>query len=130
MVATRRNRWLVVQGTVALCGNVLGNLLLVPRFGVTASAWLTVATEVGVCAGSVIGMRRSIDMGPVRHVSLAPLAAGAAMVVVGGATVSWPIPSMAASGAAFLVVLGALRGWPEEVPLPVPLLRRFAVGSR
>jgi len=128
MVATRRNRWLVVQGSVALVGNVCGNLLLVPHFGVTASAWLTVATEAGVCAGSVVAMRPTIDMGPIVRVSLVPLVALGAMVVVGGTTRSWPIPSMAAAGAVFVIVLGVLGGWPED--LPVPLLRRFAVGNR
>jgi len=128
MVATRRNRWLVVQGAVALCGNVVGNLLLVPRFGVTASAWLTVATEVGVCAGSAVGMRRTIDMGPVWRVTRAPLAAVAAMVVVGAATASWPVPSMVAAAVAFFAVLVALGGWPEDVP--VPLLRRLALWPR
>ena len=54
MVVTKRNRWLIIEGTVALAFNVGANLALVPRFGVTASAWLTVATEIGVCAGSVI----------------------------------------------------------------------------
>ena len=128
MVATRRNRWLVVQGAIALSFNVAGNLLLVPRFGVTASAWLTVATEVGVCAGSVIGIRHWLDLRPTLRVSVAPVAAAAAMAAVGMATVQWPVPSMVAAGAVFIAVLVLLGGWPEELPSPVP--RCFAPGGR
>ena len=44
-------RWLALSATVAAVVNVAGNLLLLPRYGVAAAAWMTVATEfvLGAC---------------------------------------------------------------------------------
>ena len=57
LVAQGAVRPLLIQNGIALVVNVGGNFALVPRFGVTASAWLTVATERLVAAGSVYLVR-------------------------------------------------------------------------
>ena len=120
MVVTRRNRWLVVQGAIALVFNVAGNLIFVPHFGVTASAWLTVLTELLVCAGSIIGMRHSLEFGPMVHTTLVPALALAAMIAVWLGTRQWSVVSLVTSCLAYGIVLSVLGGWPEELPPIVP----------
>jgi O-antigen/teichoic acid export membrane protein len=125
MVVTKRNRWLIVEGTVALAFNVGGNLTLVPRFGVTASAWLTVATEIGVCAGSAVGMRHRMVYAPLLRTSLVPAVAALAMIGTALALRPWPVVAMAVAVATFVIVTVVLGGWPVELPCPIP--RRFAL---
>jgi O-antigen/teichoic acid export membrane protein len=120
MVATRRTRWLVVQGTLALVINAGGNLLLVPHFGVLASAWLTLATEAFVCAASILGLRGRVGFRPLLLVSRAPLVAVAALVAVGLPLAGHVFIGVPLAGAAFLVVLVLLRGWPEELRPTLP----------
>lgn len=127
MVVTKRNRWLIVQGAIALVFNVGGNLALVPRFGVTASAWLTVATEIGVCAGSMVGMRHRMVLAPMLRTTTVPVLAVAAMVGAALALRPWPVPAMALGAGVFFAVTFFLGGWPVELPCPIP--RRFALGS-
>jgi O-antigen/teichoic acid export membrane protein len=51
----QRQVWIALAGLVV---NVVGNLLLVPRYGFVAAGWMTLATEVVVCgAGLVIALR-------------------------------------------------------------------------
>ena len=58
MIARSRQRWLVFQGIFCLALNVSSNVLLVPRFGITASAWITVATEMVVALGMTFALTR------------------------------------------------------------------------
>jgi len=127
MVVTKRNRWLIVQSAVALAFNVGGNVALVPHFGVTASAWLTVATELGVCGGAIIGMRHRMTYAPLLRTSLVPTLAALAMIGAALALRPWPVVAMAAATATFVVVTVVLGGWPVELPCPIP--RRFALWS-
>ncbi len=120
LIASRRTRWLIIQGSLALVFNVAGNLALVPHFGVTASAWLTVATEVGVALGFALGLRGLIEFRWAVRVTVVPVLAMLAMVGVWALTDRWVLPSMVASGVAFLAALIVLGGWPEEIPLPLP----------
>ena len=124
MVVTKRNRWLVTEGAIALAFNVAGNLVLVPRFGVTASAWLTVATELGVCVGSAVGMRRRMVFGPLLRTTIVPASAILAMIGAALALRHWPVVAMAVAVATFVMVTVVLGGWPVELPCPVP--RRLA----
>jgi PST family polysaccharide transporter len=127
MVVTKRNRWLIVQSAIALAFNVGGNVALVPHFGVTASAWLTVATELGVCGGAFIGMRHRMTYAPLLRTSLVPTVAALAMIGTALALRPWPVVAMASATATFVVVTVVLGGWPVELPCPIP--RRFAVWS-
>lgn len=115
LVARAAARPIVLQNSIALVGNVGGNLLLVPRYGVTASAWLTLATELVVAAGSLGALRGRLALAPLIRPTLRPalavVAAGAVGVVLSG-DVLVAVPAAAAVFVALVAVLGA---WPEEL---------------
>ena len=90
--------------------NVGGNLLLVPHFGVTASAWLTVATELGVCAGAIVGMRTRMVFAPILQTTRIPVLAALAMTGTGLALHPWPVVAMVAATLVFVVVTVVLGG--------------------
>jgi O-antigen/teichoic acid export membrane protein len=71
--------WLNASG---LTFNVALNFLLVPRYGIVAAAWVTVASEVLILAGSYPLMRRHFDFFPSPRTLLPALAAAAAMGAV------------------------------------------------
>jgi len=58
MIARSRQRWLVIQGVFCLALNVSLNVLLIPHFGIAASAWITVVTELVVALGMTIALSR------------------------------------------------------------------------
>jgi O-antigen/teichoic acid export membrane protein len=60
----------LIANTLALTINIVGNFILVPRYGVTSSAWLTVACETLVVVSALIVLAP--------HVNLREVAAGAA----------------------------------------------------
>jgi len=49
-------RWCAIGATVAALVNVSANVLLVPRYGVVAAAWITVATEIVVGVFILFGL--------------------------------------------------------------------------
>ena len=100
--------------------NVAGNLALVPHFGVTASAWLTVATEVGVALGFALGLRGLIEFRWAVRVTVVPVLAMLAMVGVWALTDRWVLPSMVASGVAFLAAAHRPRRLAQGDPAPTP----------
>jgi len=120
MIVTRRNRWLIIQGAIALVFNVVGNFVLVPHYGVSASAWLTVATELGVCCGSITAMYRHLDFAPMLKTTVVPAVAAGAMIVAWIATSRWFVPSIVVSGVVYVGTLSVLGGWPEELPRLFP----------
>lgn len=123
LVAAARTRWLVAQNILALAVNVGGNLLLAPRYGVVAAAWLTVVTEVIVCAGSWWLLRDRIPHLALGRVSLLPVAAVAVAVPAGWLFATWPWLALSVSGVGYVLVLSALRGWPVELVRMLPLTR-------
>jgi O-antigen/teichoic acid export membrane protein len=58
MIARSRQRWLVGQGLLCLVFNVSANVFLIPVFGITASAWISLATEILVAVGMSIALAR------------------------------------------------------------------------
>ena len=115
LVAQRRSRWMLVQNAVALVGNVAGNIVLVPRYGVAASAWLTLGTEVFVCVGAALAIRRTVNFVPAARVSTSPLLAVTAMMAVGVALGRWPVAAVAGACIAYASVLSLTGGWPPEM---------------
>jgi O-antigen/teichoic acid export membrane protein len=114
MVVFRRNRAMIVQNGFAIAFNVGGNLILVPSVGVTAAAWMTVATEALVCGGSIISLRGRIRLRGLVSVSVRPtmaiaLASGAAVLLI-----QTPWLAALASAATFVGLLSLLGGWPVE----------------
>src|SRR4029077_19395205 len=98
-----------------LVGNVTGNIVLVPRYGVAASAWLTLGTEVFVCAGAALAIRRTVNFLPAARVSTSPLLAVTAMIAVGVALGRWPVAAVAGACLAYASVLSLTGGWPPEM---------------
>jgi O-antigen/teichoic acid export membrane protein len=48
---------------IALAVNLVGNLILVPLVGFMGAAWMTLATEIVVCAASLSLILRALEMG-------------------------------------------------------------------
>jgi O-antigen/teichoic acid export membrane protein len=115
LVAQRRSRWMLVQNAVALVGNVTGNIVLVPRYGVAASAWLTLGTEIFVCGGAALAIRRTVNFVPAVKVSTSPLLAVTALMVVGVALGRWPVAAVTGACLAYASVLSLTGGWPPEM---------------
>jgi O-antigen/teichoic acid export membrane protein len=80
---------------LALVANLTANLLLVPSYGIVASAWITLATDAGIAAVATMLLRRR------------------------GLRLRWPVlgaPAVAAAGACGAVAL-ALRDLPLLIPI-------------
>jgi O-antigen/teichoic acid export membrane protein len=122
MVATDRIRTLFIQNVFAITLNVGGNIVLLPRYGVMASAWLTAATELLVVLGAVFVMRRQLSFRAATGVTGRPVIAMALAVAAALALSRWEVPAAAAAGLIFAAAVSALRGWPPEFRLRVPPL--------
>ena len=129
LVAQRRSRWMLVQNAVALVGNVAGNIVLVPRYGVAASAWLTLGTEVFVCVGAALAIRRTVNFGPAARISTSPLLAVTAMMAVGVALGRWPLAAIPGACIAYASVLSLTGGWPPEMREKASSIRDLIRGS-
>ena len=122
-IALKMQRPQVISNVLALAFNVGGNIFLAPRFGVVASAWLTLATELFVAVWAVIALRRKLDFGRVASLSAAALSANLVLIVVGLALLTWPAIGIPAALVSYLMALSALRGWPPGLN-PVARIRR------
>jgi O-antigen/teichoic acid export membrane protein len=60
LLADGRERWLLVLSLLGLLFNVGANLVLVPRWGFTAAAGVTAATELLVCLGAVVMFQKAV----------------------------------------------------------------------
>lgn len=107
----RRYIWFAALG---LALNVPLNLLLIPRYGIEAAAWITLLTEVAVVSLSLAMVLRRIELRlSLRRVALAVVAAGGAGLAVWGlrhvgAGAVVLVAAMTALYPALLVALGAL----------------------
>jgi O-antigen/teichoic acid export membrane protein len=122
MVATDHTRSLFLQNALAIALNVGGNVILLPRYGVTASAWLTAATELLVCAGAILVMTRRLSFRRAALLTARPLLAIALAVGVALALGRWELVAALASAISFAAAISALRGWPKEFRIRVPWL--------
>jgi O-antigen/teichoic acid export membrane protein len=112
-------RVMIVFNLVSLVVNVAGNLLLVPRYGVAASAWLTVVSELIVISYAVFLLRRRLHYTIVLSRLWKPIAAAACGGAVGIALGPNHPYAMVAAGIAFTLALFGLGAWPSElVPWP------------
>jgi O-antigen/teichoic acid export membrane protein len=106
----------VVQNTVAITVNVVGNVVLVPHFGVVASAWLTVAAEAIVFLGALYSLRLLVDFDPTVRALLRPVAAVAVATLAVCAVVPFSeAAAIAVYALALLVAFVGLRAWPVEL---------------
>ena len=98
-----------------LAVNVAGNLILVPRYGVAASAWLTAACEAIVVTYAIVALRGHVYLrrfaAPSGRSLLAAMVAGLA----GLCLVGKPLPAALISIAVFVALVISLRSWPPEL---------------
>ena len=125
LVAQGIVRPMVYQNIAVATFNVAGNIVLAPRYGVIASAWLTVATEAMVTLSALFLLRGRLQLGALLAVSPRPALSVAGFAAVGLLLASWPAAALLASAGVFFVLIYLLRGWPAELQLP----RWRAVGS-
>ncbi|HEY6396700.1 MAG TPA: oligosaccharide flippase family protein [Solirubrobacteraceae bacterium] len=118
LVVFERNRALVIQNSVAIVFNVAGNLILIPRVGVVAAAWMTLATEVLVCGSMLVRLRGDLSLGRLVAVSGRPALALALSSAVAVALRGTPLLAVGAASLSFLALLSVLGGWPAEFRLP------------
>jgi O-antigen/teichoic acid export membrane protein len=130
MIAFHKMRALFVQNLAAIILNVTGNLILVPRFGVAAAAWLTLATELLVCGLALIVLRGELSFRQTASVSVRPgaaiaLSAGLGLVLARLVTSGTTLPALAfaISAVVFVLCMTVLRGWPQEFRKPSLRLR-------
>ncbi len=118
VVAIQAQRQMLPIYIATALGIGAGYLFLIPRYGMWAAAWLTVASEVFVTAGSYIVAARSIPMGlHLRSVVVAWVSAGI-MAVVLMALPSVPLLVLILLGAAvYGALLVALKAVPKELIL-------------
>jgi O-antigen/teichoic acid export membrane protein len=115
LVAAGVIRPMVVQNALALTVNIVGNVLLVPRYGVAAAAWMTVLTEVIVCAGSFYTLRTIMPMRTLARGSVRAAAPAVVAAVVGLGLSNWPIIGVPAAVLTFAALVIALKSWPAEL---------------
>lgn len=120
MVAESMARPMMLKNIAALVFNVAGNLLLVPKFGVIASAWVTVGTEALVCAVGIVLLRGRLKPRSAVRVAVLPALAVGVAALAGLALTDLPIVGMATYAACFLGAVVLLRAWPEEFRLARP----------
>ena len=115
LVATRRVMATLYQNIVALVANVVLNILLLPRYGIMASAWLTLATEAMMVGCSFLLLRRALIWQRFRQVSGPPLVACAVLAGCSFLPIANDVVRAAVAGVAFLAVMTTLKAWPFSV---------------
>jgi O-antigen/teichoic acid export membrane protein len=119
LMARRLTRPQLVQNSVAITVNFVGNMLLVPRFGIAAAAWLTVASECIVVAGGLLSLSKAVSFAPILEVSRRPVLAVAIACGAGGLAMLLSTP--AAVGIYVVALVSAttvLKAWPAEFSIP------------
>jgi O-antigen/teichoic acid export membrane protein len=122
MVATKRTRTLFIQNFLALSLNFGGNVWLLPRVGVIASAWLTAATELLVCVGALLVMTRQVDFRGAIRISWRPVVAMGAAAAAGFALPGAQGPALLVASLVYAAIVTLTHGWPDEL---VDLVRRL-----
>ena len=126
LIAARRSVATLVPNLIALAANVGLNVVLLPRFGIMAAAWLTLATEGFIVGCSLLLLRRTMRWGPFFRVSWRPVLAAAAAAGVSFLPVG-DVVRVVGSVVVFVAVLTVLRGWPLDLQLA---LRRVTRSSK
>jgi O-antigen/teichoic acid export membrane protein len=101
-VVVGRQRTFVLIALGGLVFNIVGNVLLLPRYGFIAAAWMTLATELLVICPAAITTLRALELTP--DVRRFPRAAAAATVM---GVIIW-LAHHAGVGIVLLVVLAAI----------------------
>jgi O-antigen/teichoic acid export membrane protein len=117
MVALGMIRTLLVFSAGALAFNVTGNLLLVPVYGIYASAWLTLAGEVLVSLIALLIVRRRLSIRRAGLASARTILASLGLAAVGLGLSAWPMIAFPLALTTFVLLVLALQAWPVELRL-------------
>lgn len=115
LIASRRVMATLYQNIFALVANVGLNIVLMPRYGIMAAAWLTLATEAVIVGCSLFLLRRSVRWSVILRVSRYPLLACAALAGCSFLPIDNDIIRAAVAGVAYLTVMTVCRAWPFDV---------------
>jgi len=99
LIAAGRQRDALRLGLGGLALNVVANLALVPSYGIDAAAAVTVLTEIGLLAGSLVLVARHLDWRPRATVLVRPGAACVVMAAVLVPLLDAPVLLAVAAGA-------------------------------
>jgi O-antigen/teichoic acid export membrane protein len=110
----------LIFNSISLAVNVIGNIILAPRYGVLASAWLTVGCEALIVSYGLVTLRGHVSYRMLVGKIWRPVAAAGIATVPGLLLGAYSPYAIAASLAAFLILMFALRAWPPDL-----LPRRF-----
>jgi O-antigen/teichoic acid export membrane protein len=105
----------LIFNLATLVVNVVGNLLLVPRYGVSASAWLTAACEAIVVSYGIVALRRHVYLRRLIAPSSRSLVAAALAGAVGVALGANPLLAVPVAIAIFVSLVLGLRSWPQDL---------------
>ncbi len=103
LIAVGQQRWITVGFFLATAFNVVANLLLVPRYGLVAAAWTTVASEVVLFVPFAVIVRRSLGTLPFWREAPPPLIGGLAAAAVALGLGQLGSPALVVAGAALSV---------------------------
>jgi len=107
LYAAHRNWFVVASLGVAAVVSVAGNLILIPRFGVTGLAGVAVAANLEVSLMLGWGLRRELADGRLGLLALRTLLASAVMGIVAWYVASWSLVLAIVAG---VVVYAAMHG--------------------
>ncbi len=114
MIAFHKTRGLFLQNGAAIVLNVVGNLILVPKVGVLASAWLTAGCEVLVLLAAAFSLRRAVNLRSCFAQTPRPAAALILAAAVALLLAHWTVWAAVGSTSVFIAMVAVLRAWPED----------------
>jgi len=138
LIAVNQQRYLTRAFIIGVVVNMIGNLILIPRFGYVAAAVTTIFSEFCLLVAFYWSVRRNVGGVPWLSILWRPAVAAAAMLATTWALIGFAINAWIAVAAGALVYLllllavGAMRGGDMNAlwnALPLGPLRRFVVGA-
>jgi len=103
----------IVFNSISLAINVAGNLILAPRYGVIASAWLTVACEGIAVSYGLVTLRRRLSYRALIVQLWRPCAVAGGAGLVGVLLGGRDVVAIVAVVFLFLAAMTVFRAWPD-----------------
>jgi O-antigen/teichoic acid export membrane protein len=115
MVTKRLGGRMVLKNAVVLIVNIAGNVAFAPAFGVIASAWVTVASEVVAAAWAAWALAPYLSAVPALRITVRPALAVGVSSVAAIALIDKPALGIAIYASVLLVSFASLGAWPQEL---------------
>jgi O-antigen/teichoic acid export membrane protein len=119
LVSASHTRPMLYQSAAAALLCTSGNILLIPSYGGHAAAWLTVVTELLVCAGAIVSARALMPSARLLHDVWRPVLVVGASGAVLALLSAWPLPAIAAAAVTYAILTWQLRCWPTDWRRPL-----------